>query len=294
MKTALSLCLGLWFATTLPARAADETGKAAKPGPAYEVESFKDIAYYDGKDADPVKHKLDVYRPKGRKGFPVVFFVHGGTWRSGDKRLYPKLGEVLAGHGIGTVITNYRLSPKVKHPAHIEDVARAFAWTHKHVAEYGGRPDQIFAVGHSAGGHLVALLATDEKYLKAHGLTFAAIKGIVPMSGVYTIAPYLFKSQFGNDPQVCKDASPLAHVTGQHPPCLVIYAEKDFPLLDIMAENFCKELGRCKCEAGILKVQDRDHITIIVKMADNGDPTLRALVDFVNKHKGAKPAAKGK
>src|SRR5579884_1382003 len=71
------------------------------------VEAVKDIAYYDGKDADPIKHKLDLYLPKGKKDFPVLFFVHGGAWKSGDKKIYGRLGEVFARQGIGTVITNY-------------------------------------------------------------------------------------------------------------------------------------------------------------------------------------------
>src|SRR5205823_5671892 len=107
-----------------------------------------------------------------------VFFVHGGAWRNGDKSgilgVYSALGRFLVRHGLGAVIINYRLSPAVRHPAHVQDVAKAFAWTHKNIARYGGRPDQIFLCGHSAGGHLVALLATDPTYLKAEGLTPAA------------------------------------------------------------------------------------------------------------------------
>ena len=163
----------------------------------FEVESVKDVAYYDSDGADPVKHKLDLYLPKGLKDYPVLFFVHGGAWVSGDKKMYAPIGRVLASHGIGAVVTNYRLSPRVKHPAHIEDVARAFAWTHGHIGGHGGRADQIFCCGHSAGGHLVALLATDESYLKAEKLTLAHIKGVIPMSGVYQIPPLLFASIFG-------------------------------------------------------------------------------------------------
>ena len=90
------------------------------------------------------------------------------NWILGDNRccgLYSSVGQFLASQGIGAVLPNYRLSPGVKHPAHIEDVAQAIAWTKKHIGEHGGRADRLFLVGHSAGGHLVALLATDERYL---------------------------------------------------------------------------------------------------------------------------------
>jgi acetyl esterase/lipase len=160
------------------------------PGDACAVERVQGVPYCDGPDADALRHRLDLYLPEGRKDYPVVLLVHGGAWIMGDNRccgLYPAVGAFLASRGIGAVLPNYRLSPEVRHPEHVKDVARAFAWTHKHIARYGGRPDQIFLAGHSAGGHLVALLATDERYLRAEGLTTADIKGVIAVSGVYRI-----------------------------------------------------------------------------------------------------------
>jgi acetyl esterase/lipase len=268
----------------VPARA-DEPKKPAKDEKRFEVEAVKDIAYNEAKDADPDKHKLDLYRPKGQKDFPVLFFVHGGTWKSGDRKLYTKLGEAFAARGLGAVIISYRLSPKVQHPAHIQDVAKAFAWTCANVGKYGGKADQIFCCGHSAGGHLVSLLATDESYLKAEKRSFADIKGVFSISGVYNILPVgALAKAFGTDPEVCKKASPLANVTGKHPPFLLIYADADYPLLDIMAENMGKALTKAKCEATTLKIEKRDHISIIKNMLEEGDPTRQAVLDFVKKH----------
>jgi acetyl esterase/lipase len=161
-------------------------------GPSDAVERIRDISYYDGPQADPGRHKLDLFLPKGKTDYPVVVLVHGGAWTMGDNRccgLYSSVGEFLASQGIGAVLPNYRLSPGVKHPEHIKDLARAFAWTRNHIAEHGGRTDEIFLMGHSAGGHLVALLAADEKYLKAEGCRGADIKGVIGLSGVYRIPP---------------------------------------------------------------------------------------------------------
>ena len=141
------------------------------------------------------RQKLDVFSPKGACNRPVVIFVHGGGWMIGDKNmfgLYRGVGRFLASKGYVAVLVNYRLSPGVKHPEHVRDVARAFAWMRRHIAEHGGAADQIFLAGHSAGGHLVSLLATDPRYLKAPELKLrdrdrAAIRGVISVSGVYRI-----------------------------------------------------------------------------------------------------------
>jgi acetyl esterase/lipase len=177
-----------------------EASKAAKSG--FEVERIKDIAYYEKADADKFRHRLDLFLPKGMKDYPVVILVHGGAWIMGDNRsygLYSSVGEFLASQGIGAVLPNYRLSPAVKHPRHVQDVAQVFAWTRKHIAAYGGSPEKLFLAGHSAGGHLVALLATDERYLEDVGEETTSIKGVIAVSGVYRIPPGPFVTTLGGD-----------------------------------------------------------------------------------------------
>lgn len=257
----------------------------AMVGGPFEVKTVKDVAYYDGKDADKAKHKLDLYLPKDQKDFPVLLFVHGGAWVWGDKWMYAGLGNVFARNGVGFIATSYRLSPGVKHPGHIEDVAKAFAWTHKNIGKYGGKPDRIFVTGHSAGGHLSALLATDESYLKAEKLSFGDIRGCAPLSGVYTTnALKIFKDVFGTDEEVCRHASPVENVKGKHPPFLIGYADKDFPACDLMSEELGKKLKECKCDAETCKVKGRDHFSIIISMGNETDPMTQAILKFVAKH----------
>jgi dipeptidyl aminopeptidase/acylaminoacyl peptidase len=268
----------------------EQASNVVKIGGNFEVKVVKDIAYRDDKDADPVKHRLDLYLPKDHKNFPVLFFVHGGTWKSGDKKIYGPLGELFARNGIGVVITNYRLSPKVKHPAHIEDVTSAFAWTCANIKKHGGRANEVFVSGHSAGGHLVALLATDESHLKSCKLDFSNIKGVLALSGVYTILPKVFPSQFGNDSDVCRKASPLTHVKGKHAPFLIAYADNDYPTLGDLAEQMGKALLKAKCDASVLKMTGRDHISILVKMAlgQEADPLCQKMLGFIATHSGLK------
>ncbi len=138
---------------------------------------------------------LDVFAPKDAVDRPVVLFVHGGAWMFGDKNmlgLYRGVGRFFARHGAVAVCVNYRLVPFVKHPEQVKDVARAFAWVRGHVRDYGGDPDRILLCGHSAGGHLAALLATDDAYLKDPEFKLkaddrAALKGVMAVSGIYRI-----------------------------------------------------------------------------------------------------------
>src|SRR5207302_11378690 len=127
---------------------------------AFAVRQVRDISYYQGARGDEFRHRLDLYLPKGKKDYPVAVLIHGGAWVMGDNRccgLYSAVGEFLASRGVGVALPNYRLSPGVKHPEHVKDVARAFAWARTHIADLGGCPSQVFLAGHSAGGHLAAL-----------------------------------------------------------------------------------------------------------------------------------------
>ncbi len=275
--------IGLVTVSAAPLRA--DTAKKS-----YEVDVQTDIAYRSDKDADPIRHKLDIYTPKGQKDFPVLMFVHGGAWKSGNKKLYAALGATFAKQGIGVAIINYRLTDgtnKVKHPDHIKDVASAFTWIHANIGKFGGRNDRIFISGHSAGGHLVSLLATDESYLKEHHLGLKDIRGVISLSGVYEITPNIriFDDQFGTDAAICKSASPINHVKEHDPPFLICYADKDIPTIDKMSEAFGKKLCDDKCEAKVIKANDRNHFTIIIQLSlDSDDICTSAMLDFIEKH----------
>ena len=257
--------------------------RAGETEKTFEVRELTDVTYFDGRPADAFRHKLDIFVPKGKQDFPVVVFLHGGAWTIGDKScigLYSAVGRFLASRGVGALFPNYRLSPWVKHPEHIKDVARAYAWTHKNIGKYGGDPKKMFIAGHSAGGHLAALLATDEQYLKAEGLSRKDIRGVIALSGVYripdkvefTLAPpegglgvsvemksNPFDFVFGKDPKEREAASPVCHVCAGLPPILLINAEHDLPLLPQMAQEFARALKAKKCEVEVLKVEDRGH-----------------------------------
>ena len=160
---------------------------AAMPPPQkQEVRAFRDITYYEVRDdPDAARHRLDVYRPEGKGPYPVLLLLHGGGWVAGGKDDvfgmygYGTIARCLAERGLVVVLPNYRLSPGVRHPEHVKDVARAFAWAYGHCKDYRGDPRQLFVSGHSAGGHLAALLAADETYLKEVGRSAKDIRGVI-------------------------------------------------------------------------------------------------------------------
>lgn len=263
---------------------------SAQPSPPYSFQVYTDIAYYDGPDAHSVKHRLDLFVPDGLTEAPVLIFVHGGGWSSGDKNLYGFVGHAFAQQGFVTAVINYRLSPQVQHPAHIEDVARAFAWVHKNIAQYGGNTEKIFVMGHSAGGHLTALLALDEKYLRAHGLSLTAIRGAIPISGVYDVTveppgPFnVYQIVFGADPQQRRDASPITHVGPNKPPFLILYAQFDFPGFDAQARQLLSLLREYKNEATLVEIPNRDHVTVIANIGRPNDLTTEEILKFLRSH----------
>jgi len=273
-RTALAVVLAL--VPALAAQAADEA-KQTK----YKVEVVKNLSYNDAKDADDVRHKLDLYLPKGAKNYPVVFFIHGGAWKYGSKTGFARHGNMFASHGIGFVAINYRLSPKIKHPQHIKDVARAFAWAYKDLGKRGADLKQIYVSGHSAGGHLCALLAVDESYLKEHKLSAANIRGVIPISGVFRVGG--MRDIFG-DAGNSKKASPLTHVRKEGPPFLIFYAEKEIAGLGKQAEQFTKAMKDAGAKATVKMIKERNHGSIMQQASKADDEVTVAIFAFIKEN----------
>jgi acetyl esterase/lipase len=280
-----------------------------KIGGNYEVRAIADVAYGEKFTVPPLKNSLDIYLPKDAKDFPIVFFVHGGGWTIGDKWPYFTLGHLLAKNGIGAVMINYRLSPAVKHPAHVKDVAKALDWTFRNAEKFGARPDRVFLAGHSAGAHLISLLATDESYLKEYDRSPRDIRGVIGISGVYTfegewldkdmlrgwdwpgrrwrtgIAWVITQTVLGPDAHILADASPIRHTTGKEPPFLLAYGAEDLAGCEKMAKEFSQRLREKKVEVKTLRVPMRSHASIIaLAMVNEADPVTQSILEFISAH----------
>ena len=177
---------------------------------------------------------LDLYRPKDRKGFSTVVWFHGGGLRGGKKAIPAQ----LQGQGIAVVAVNYRLFPKVKCPAYIEDAAAAVAWTFRNIARYGGDAKRIHVAGHSAGGYLTSMVGLDRSYLQAHGIDADRIAGLIPFSG-HTITHFTPREERGiPDKQAVIDRfAPLFHVRDDAPPLVLITGDRELEMLGRYEEN---------------------------------------------------------
>ena len=193
---------GLGIAVATASTRTDETRERDRHRPArwFEIKISRNISYDHIDGVDPKLLSLDIYtsrRAKRNPARPVVAMIHGGGWRRGDKANRP-MWQFKAPHFVGNgfvyVSINYRLSSKPddpKHPAHVRDVAKALAWLSDHVAEYGGDPDRMFVMGHSAGAHLAALVSTDHRRLKEEGKDLSIIKGTICLDTAASDIPRL-------------------------------------------------------------------------------------------------------
>lgn len=180
--------------------------------------------------------KLDMYRPTSvAKGFQTLVWFHGGGLTGGDKKHVP---EELKGQDICIVSVNYRLSPKVQHPAYIEDAAAAVAWVMKNIERYGGDATQVYVGGHSAGGYLTSMIGLDKKYLQAEGVDADQIKAYYPVSG-QTITHFQIRQErnLSADIPFIDEYAPLAHVRKEAAPFFIVAGQTEKEMACRTVEN---------------------------------------------------------
>jgi acetyl esterase/lipase len=181
-----------------------------------------------GSDA---KQALDLYIPKNNKDSPVIIYVHGGGWMRGDKADVGDKADFFTNKGYVFVSVNYRLFPNTTYKEMATDVAAAVKWVYDHADPYQIDKKRMNLMGHSAGGHLVTLIGSNQDYLKQAGLPPGAIRSIVNLDGPIDLAEFLqrnekYKAVFGEDYQVWTEASPITYAARQHLPPILLVSPK--------------------------------------------------------------------
>jgi acetyl esterase/lipase len=188
------------------------------------VEITRSISYGDG-----ARRTLDVYRPSSAVDAPVVVFFYGGSWQSGSKRTYKFVGSALARRGYVVVIPDYGVYPPTRYPGFLDDGAKALRWVKDNAARFGGDPNKLFVMGHSAGAYIAAMLALDDRWLRTVNMRpDRDIDGLIGISGPYDFLPLrggTLRTIFG----AADDATtqPISHVSPGAPPTLLITGKND-------------------------------------------------------------------
>lgn len=243
--------------------------------------TLRDLAYGS---AD--KQKLDVYLPSAPRAAPIIVMVHGGAWFIGDKKnsgvVTNKVEYWVDGKGYILVSVNYRLVPEANALEQAHDVAKALAYVQRHAASWGGNPQQIIIMGHSAGAHLVGLLGANP--------TIAAQNGALPWRGTVVLDSAamdivsvmkrkhhrFYDRAFGEDEQLWLAASPLQQLNAGATPVLVVCSEQRGDKPCVQGEQFVRKAKSLGVSARLLP-QDKGHGSINKDLGE--DPTYTRAVD---------------
>jgi acetyl esterase/lipase len=265
-------------------------------GQAQEVKH--DIPY-----ASPAQERqfLDVYAPAHAKNLPVVFWIHGGGWETGDKTSVQIKPQAFMERGFVFVSTNYRLLPAVDMGTIVRDIARSIHWVHDHISENGGDPERLLIMGHSAGAQLAALVCTDDRYLKNEGLSLAIVKACVPVDGDTYDVPAIIETaetrrrvhgqplpkfghreKFGNEPAKHRDFSAVTHVAKDKgiPPFLIMHVA-DHPDTSAQAQRLASVLKSAGITVRVYSARESNHSKINADIGLPDDPGTKALFEFV-------------
>jgi acetyl esterase/lipase len=244
---------------------------------------------------DLPRQKLDVYRPTQPRASPapVVVFFYGGAWSSGERGDYRFIGQRLAADGFTVVIPDYRLHAEAKFPAFLEDGARALRWTQDHIAEFGGDPERLFLIGHSAGAYNAVMLALDRRYGAAAGFGSERIRGVIGLAGPYDfkLDTPLLKSLFGGaaDPG---DTQPVRFAVSGAPPMLLMTGDTDETVRPANSVSLAAHLRAAGTPVELREFPGVSHIDLLLQLSAFWHPrsdAYHAILEFLDRSKGGTP-----
>ncbi len=226
--------------------------------------------------------KLDIYQPSGGGPRPVVVYIHGGYWRSGDKADCGYLANALCGVGMVAVVINYGLVPATPVGKQVEHCAAAVRWTLENIRGYGGDPDQVIVIGHSAGAHLAAMLIATPT---GHPiLPEEALKGIYALSGIYDLEPvarsYLNESVALTEDDV-RSLSPVRLTHHAKVPCIVGVGLSEGEEYVRQAQEMARHWEAGGARVALRLFANEDHFTIRSRWERGGNPVFDPVLELL-------------
>lgn len=236
--------------------------------------------------------RIDLYLPRGEglAGLPVLLFLHGGAWRNGCKEWMGFMAPAIVSLPAIFVSVSYRLAPKARYPAPADDCADALAWVHRHIAQYGGDPARLFYGGHSAGGHLCALVALGSRLKRARGLPENVVKACFPVSGIYDLragvegeVDRMLVRDFLEAQSQIEEASPLFHVRGNRTPFYMVHGARDLPEMAPQARAMAAALAGQPAELLVQEFPDYDHFDTSERCSHEAHPWVRTVREWMTR-----------
>ena len=247
---------------------------------------------------EDIRQQFDLYLPDEASGEkrPLIVFVHGGSWQSGDKRQAWTKRRLFLDRGFAVASLNYRFWPDVTAQGMVEDIAAALSQLIDGADQFGIDEDRIVMIGHSAGAHLVSVLGTNERYLEAAGLSFDDLAAIVSLdTGRYDIETSLEgvsfspfgggdSALFGNSLDEWRDVSPLRRVVdGENHPAFLVVAAADRPESDLRTQvrPFLSRLFGAGVQSDFYRAERRSHVGLFQRFGRENDPTTKTAIAFM-------------
>lgn len=214
------------------------------------------------------RQQLDIYYPEVKQPqTPVIVFFYGGSWRRGDRQKYRFVGQALSSRGYLTVIPDYRLYPDVLFPAFVEDGAASIAWVNENISD---ARNGIILIGHSAGAHLAALLALDNRYLDDKGVMENSIRGMIGLAGPYAFEPEKFRRfapifKTSDPPGISK---PVSYARADAPPLLLLHGSDDRVVLPLHSKRLQERMDAKNGQVKLIEIKGVGHFAIVLALSE--------------------------
>ncbi len=228
------------------------------------------------------RQTADVYRPAHPDGMrPVVVFLYGGSWKTGDKAMYVFAAAALAHHGMMVVVPDYRLYPQVRYPDFLRDNAQAVVWAARHATEWNGDPGRLVLMGHSAGAYDAAMLATDPEWLAEAGGSRDQLAGFVGLAGPYDFLPITDPDIIPIFPHDDPATMPVNHVTAGVPPMLLMAGTSDQTVRPRNTISLAEHVRDAGGDVQVKLYPDTGHIGLVLDLTAPFSRRAPVLADTV-------------
>ena len=234
---------------------------------AAKVGAQRDLRYGNG-----ARHRID-FLPCGQAGRPTLFFIHGGYWQMSDKENYGCIAEGPIARGVNVALVEYTLAPAIRMGGIVAEVKQALAWLRGRLGSLGAATDGLYVAGHSAGGHLTAMVAAEP-----------GVSGAMPISGLFDLEPirlsYL-NDKVGLDPAEAERNSPIAHIPRTVPPQIVAVGGAELPELQRQSAEYYAALTARGLKARHLVAAGHDHFSVLEELANPQGALTTALMRLI-------------